>query len=207
MEIKTRIKFMEGYLPTKRHRKLRYKECESIEEVIIEEITKEQTKLKFKVENAEIREYNGKLYSKVNMRQNLFYCGNSNRNEDNETIIGRLKYSFIGYSSYFGFEPEDRKEKMLDNAQRDANSYILIDSELWEITNTPSYNLLTFGFGNNHADIGTSLHVVYTTYNNGIRFDANEREKAITEALKTALNRRDTDSLGQIKSCPTIEIY
>lgn len=92
MKINAWIKYTEGYLPSPRHRKLRYKECESIEEVTIEEITKNQTKLKYKIGSKEIIEYNNKLYSKVNMHSNLFYCGNDERNQDNETILGRLKH-------------------------------------------------------------------------------------------------------------------
>lgn len=39
MKIKAWIKYTEGYLPTPRHRKLRYRECESFEDVIIDETT------------------------------------------------------------------------------------------------------------------------------------------------------------------------
>ena len=62
MKIKAWIKYTEGYLPTPRHRKLRYRECESFEDVIIDETTTNQTKLKYTVGETEIREYKGKLY-------------------------------------------------------------------------------------------------------------------------------------------------
>lgn len=207
MRIKTWIKFTEGYLPTPRHKKLRYKECESIEEVTINEISINQTRLKYKVEGVEIREYKDKLYKKVIMNPNLFYCGNDERNKDNDTIIGRLKHSFIGYSSYFGFNPEDTKEKMLEKAQQEANKYLLIDGELWETTNKPYYKLTTFGMGNNHAGIGTSLSVDYSEFNNGTKFEADEKELAFNEALKTAIIRGDTNSIDYIKNCPVIEIF
>jgi len=207
MNIKVWIKYMEGYLPSPKCRKLRFKECESIEKVTINEITINDTKLRYKVDDREIREYQNKLYSKVHFYNNLFYCGIDDRNNDNNTIIGRLKHSFIAYSTYFGFNNEDTKERMIEKAQRDANKYIFINNELWEITSKPSYNLLTFGCGNNHAGIGTSLDVVYTDRNNGRRFEADEYEKAIEKALSVALNRGDTDSIEFIKSCPKIKIY
>ena len=51
MKIKAWIKYTEGYLPTPRHRKLRYRECESFEDVIIDETTTNRTKLKYTVGN------------------------------------------------------------------------------------------------------------------------------------------------------------
>ena len=96
------------------------------------------------------------------MHPNLFYCGNDKRNADNDTIIGRLKHSFIGYSKYFGFNPDDTKEKMLQKAQEDASKYLLIDGELWEVTNKPHYKITTFGLGNNLSGIGVFLDVEYS---------------------------------------------
>lgn len=207
MKINAWIKYTEGYLPTTRHRKLRYKECESIEDVVIEEITKNQTEIKYKIGDTEIIGYNKRLYSKVNMYSNLFYCGKDERNKDNNTILGRLRHSFIGYSSYFGFDPEDTKEKMIEKAQQDADKYIFIDNELWEVTNKPYYRLTTFGVGNNHAGIGTSLSIDYNRFNHSTKYEASEREEALKDALETAINRGDTDSIEYIKNCPVIEIY
>lgn len=208
MELKIFIKYTEGYLPTPRHRKLRYSNHESFETVSIKEISRTQTVLKFKVKDKEIVEYENCLYSKVLMTNNLFYCGNSPENEDNESILGRLKHSFIGYSTFFGFEPEDTRENMIKKAQSEADNYILIDGELWEKDYEPCYGLLTFGLGNNHAGIGTSLSVVceniYTTCRT---FKANERDFAIKKAIEVALDRGDTDSVEFIKKCPVIEIY
>lgn len=208
MKIKAWIKYTEGYLPTPRHRKLRYRECESFEDVIIDETTTNQTKLKYTVGEIEIREYKGKLYKKVIMHPNLFYCGSDKRNADNDTIIGRLKHSFIGYSKYFGFNPDDTKEKMLQKAQEDASKYLLIDGELWEVTDKPHYKITTFGLGNNLSGIGVSLDVEYSRINNDENcFEPEDKGLAFAKAINTAIKRGDTDSIEYIKKCPVIEIY
>lgn len=208
MNIKIWTKYQEGYLPTKRHRKMRYRTIESKEEeVVIKEITRKQTKLKYKVGNADIVEYNNILYSKVKMHRNLFYVGNDERNKDNETILGRLKHSFIGYSTFFGFKPKDTKEEIMKKAQREADKYIFIDGELWEVTNEPYYRLTTFGTGSNDVRIGVSLTVDYSKLNHSRKFKPSERNLAIKSALELAVKRGDTDSIEHIKSCPVIEVF
>lgn len=96
---------------------------------------------------------------------------------------------------------------MIEKAQQDADKYIFVDNELWEVTNKPYYRLTTFGLGNNHAGIGTSLSVEYNRFNSSTKYEAEEREKALNTALTTAINRGDTKSIDYIKNCPVIEIF
>lgn len=208
MKIKTWLKFTEGYLPSPRHRKLRYRECEAYDFVHVKEVERDNTEVAFSVGETEFILYKTYLYTKVS-GVNAFYCGEDKRNPDNETMLGRLIFSFSAFSWYFGFKPEDTREAMLAKAQQDADRYIIIGSEVWEITNEPMYVIHVFGLGNNHAGIGTSLSVT-TFYNQNLSnrayFNANDREKAIKKALDTAIGRGDTDSLDFIKSCPEIVV-
>ncbi len=208
MKIKTWLKYTEGYLPSPRHRKMRYNECESYDYVNIEEIEKGKTKVAFSVGGDDYILYKDQLYTKVG-GVNAFYCGNNEKNPDNETMLGRLIFSFSAFSWFFGFDAESTKEAMLGKAQLKADRYIIIDSDVWEINGEPMYVIHVFGLGGNHAGIGTSLSVT-TFYNGNISnsayFNANEREKAIKEALDTAAGRKDTDSFDLIKQCPEIVV-
>ena len=210
MKIKTWIKYTEGYLPTPRHRKLRYKELEDFVDIELREVSKNDTELAYIIDSTkEIIRYDGLLYRKITEKE-PFYRGNSERNSDNETVLGRLKHSFVAYSTYFGFGEDDTREKMIAKAQSNMDRYILIGNDIWVVTEKPIYEILTFGMGNNHAGIGTSLHVRYG-YNSNVRedccFDAKDRDKAIEVALEVAINRGDTNSIEYIKDAPMITEY
>jgi hypothetical protein len=197
MKIKTWIKYMEAYLPTPRCRKNRYKEMEEYIDIELKEISINEVKPAFKVDEMIYYLYNEELFIKANK--------NSISNFDIENPLENLKYCNEHCSSYFGFNDDDSREKMINKANERIKRLLLIDNELYVKTYEPAYTVHTFGLGNNHAGIVTSLSIVNVTdLSLGYYFDAYDREKAIEHALQVAINRGDTHSIDCIKNASEI---
>lgn len=198
-----KIKYQEGYLPTKRHRKLRYKTIEEVISVEVKEINKDLAPIAFKVDDCEYRLYNDNLYRRAD---DIMYCsGETEYLKGN--VIEQFKYSFLNHSFFYGFKEDETKEVMLDKVNNYLNRFVIIDDTVWRITNEPRYVIHVFGLGNNHG--GTSLSVT-DYYNENISnrayFNANERKKAVNRALDIAIGRGDTKYVDGIKNSPTIEV-
>lgn len=69
MKIKTIVKYYEGYLPTKRHRKLRYRLIEEEVELTLNSASKDEAPIAFLVDDCgaktEFRLWNNELWKKV----------------------------------------------------------------------------------------------------------------------------------------------
>jgi hypothetical protein len=203
MKINTWIKYTEGYLPTKRHRKLRYRECEDYINVELKEVSINDVNKKYSVDSKVYYEYNNNLYIKCNSRDIS--------NFEIENPIENLKHCNKICSRFFGFDEDDTREKMINKAIEDINRYLLIDGKLYIETFKPFYRVYTFGLGNNHAGIGTSLSVcdraVDYHANESFIFEVGDRKKALNYAIDTAIQRGDTDSIDYIKRTPVIVEY
>lgn len=200
MKIKTWIKYTEGYLPTERSRKLRYKECEEFVDLELKEVSKMDLTLSLIVgESHEIYSYNDILYSIASSK--------SVSNFEIADAFNNLKYCHENCSSYFGFKETDTKEKMISKATKDLEKYLLVDGVLYIRTPEPMYKICTFGLADNHG--GTSLSVVYGYNSNsshGRYFNALDRGKAIKSALEVAKFRGDTESISSIENAVNIEV-
>lgn len=197
MKIKTWIKYMEAYLPTPRCRKNRYKEMEEYIDIELTEISMNDVKPAFNVDGSIYYLFNEKLFIKANKR--------SVSNFDIENPLENLKYCNENCSSYFGFNDDDSREKIINKAINEMNEFLLIDNELYVKTYEPVYTIHTFGLGNNHGGIGTSLSISNVTdWSLGYYFNAYDREKAMKHALQVAINRGDTDSIDYIENVPEI---
>lgn len=198
-----KMKYQEGYLPTKRHRKLRFNTIEEIVKAEIKEIDKDLTLVAFKVDENEYRVFEGNLYRKSD---DIMYCSGDAKHLSGK-VIEQFKYSFLNHSSFYGFEEHETKEHMLSNIEDYTKRFLIIDNEVWSLTGEPRYVIHVFGLGRNHG--GTSLSVS-NYYNENISrnayFNANERDKAIERALEIAEGRGDTKYLDRIKNCPEIEV-
>lgn len=203
MNFDLKIKYQEGYLPTKRHRKLRYKTIEEVISVEIKEINKDLAPIAFRVDDCEYRLYNDNLYRRVD---DVMYCSDETEYLKGN-VIEQFKYSFLNHSSFYGFKEDETREVMLDKVNNYLNRFVIIDDTVWRITNEPRYVIHVFGLGNNHG--GTSLSVT-NCYNPNISnkayFNANEREKAVNKALDIAIGRGDTKYVDYIKNSPIIEV-
>lgn len=203
MKINTWIKYTEGYLPTKRHRKLRYRECEEYIDVELKEVSLKDVRKKYSVEDKIYYEYNNNIYVKANSRDvSCFEIDNP---------IENLKYCNKNCSKFFGYGKDDTREKMIDKAVNYISEYLIINNELYVKTFRPFYRVYTFGLGHNHGGIGTSLSICEKSYdyypNEEFIFEASNREKALKYALDTAILRGDTNSIDHIKNTPVIVEY
>jgi len=200
MKINTWVKYTEGYLPTKRHKKLRYRECEDYINVELKEVSINDVNKKYSVDSKVYYEYNNNLYIKCNSKDISGF--------EIENTIENLKHCNKNCSSFFGFNEDDTREKMINKAIEDINRYLLIDDELYIKTFKPFYRVYTFGLGNNHAGIGTSLSICDKAFqyhaNEEFIFEVGDREKALNYAIDVAIRRGDTDSIDYIKNTPII---
>jgi hypothetical protein len=200
MLFNTTIIYQEGYLPTPRSRKLRFRDKKEMVYTEIKEISASEAPVAFKCDSFEYRLYNDKIYVVTPNSANM--C-----NMEEATAIERLAFVFENCSTFYGFNENDSKEQMVSKANKYAEQYLIIDGVVWEQTGEPRYVILTFGLGNNHG--GTSLHIS-TRYNcnlsNKAYFNINDREKAIEKALETANKRGDTNYIDRIKDCCEIQV-
>lgn len=203
MKIKTCIKYEEGYLPTPRHRKLRYNVIEEFIYDNLAETTMENLKLAF-----EDNSYNGK--GKIYLfRKNLWRKAKvSDICCDDEGKFKTPLEAFIywrGISSEFfprkwrdGEHPD--KKRMLKAVRNDTKKFLLVDGELYTQTTEPRYVVMTFGLGHNHG--GTAL-MVTNYYNPNIRkdcyFSALQGDEAVAYANEKAKARGDTDDVGKFE--------
>jgi hypothetical protein len=211
MKIKLWIKYDVGYLPTNGHRKLRYREVEEYINVNIKEISKEELIPAFNT-GITIYFYNNKLWVKSTERD--IHCENPDKPM---TALEALIYSGVTYSTYFAKynsyiidRKKENREEIINRAEEDMNNYIVVDGELYKTTTEPMYCIYTFGLGNNHAGIGTSLDIV-NFYNPNISkekyFNALEYNRAVEKALNIAIKRGDTNSIDYIKNKTLIKVY
>lgn len=197
------IKYMEGYLPTPRCRKLRFRECTEEVYTDIKEVSKNDAPVAFEVEGYEYRIYDNRLFS---LSRDIMCCEREYEYLKGD-IISQFKFIFEKCSTFYGFEEEDTREAMIEKLKNYSNSYIIMDGKVWEVNGEPRYLISVFGLGRNHG--GTALSVT-NHYNcnisSGAYFNAFERDKGIEKALKIAIGRGDTESIEGIKNCAEIKV-
>lgn len=203
MKIKTLIQYDEGYLPTPRHRIMRYNRIEEFIYDNLAETTMENLKLAFEDNSYEgkgkIYLFRKKLWRKANVRD---ICGG---NEDKyKSPLDAFIYWRAVSSVFFPREWRDGehpdKKRMLKAVRNETKKFLLVDGELYTQTNEPRYVVMTFGLGHNHG--GTAL-MVTNHYNPNIckdcYFSALQGDEAVAYANKTAKARGDTDYVGKFE--------
>lgn len=201
MKIKKVIAFREGYLPTPRHRKLRYRDVQEEVEIDVKEITEKNAPVALRVYSwdgttKDYKYYNGKLWTKVLWQD---------KHTGKEGLLPKKKLQWYirGVYDYWNYSKED----VINSYIEDAKRYLIIDGVVYEITGEPRYICMTFGLGHNHG--GTSL-MVSNWYNPNISkdryFNALEREKAIEYTKNIALRRGDTKDIDRIGESYNIEV-
>lgn len=203
MKIKTLIQYDEGYLPTPRHRIMRYNRIEEFIYDNLAETTMENLKLAFEDNSYEgkgkIYLFRKKLWRKANVRD---ICGGD---EDKyKSPLDAFIYWRAISSVFFPREWRDGehpdKKRMLKAVRDETKTFLLVDGELYKQTTEPRYVVMTFGLGHNHG--GTAL-MVTNYYNGNIRkdnyFSALQGDEAVAYANKTAKARGDTDDVGKFE--------
>lgn len=203
MEFQTKINYIEEYLPTPRHRKLRERTVQEEITFEIEETTTDRAPVALRthdikhycdgIQASDYRYYNGTLYTALrlcDMRVPDDY------NEANKPFPVELIGQY--YHSYGRHTRDEALKAVSDFARR----FLLIDGFLWERAREPMYEICTFGLGHNHAGIGTAL-MITDHFNDNCRwtsyFTALQQEEAIAAAVKTAIARGDDKSIDSIQ--------
>jgi len=211
MKVKVWIKYEESYLPT-RCRKLRYRECDEHVALTLPEAAMDNLRLAFEDFSYDIPRkiyfYKGKFWRLASVRD--ISCSDK---AENHTPLENLIY-VKDHSSFFFCRPSMRetdslgtsRASMIKLARSDLRKYLLVGNDLYIQTSEPRYCIYTFGLGHNHG--GTSLSVDYH-YNSNISknryFSALQGDEAVTEAIRIATNRGDTESLKRITA--RIKVY
>lgn len=201
MIIQRTMKYREGYLPSPRHRKERYREVEDLFTAELTEISTAdpycEAHLVFRVHDYDVhaegiqvtnyRMYDDQLYRPM-IRGRYFNCN------DAEYWLPVLS-SEIADKIHVPCSCAFSKSEVAMKYQEEADRYLIIDGVVWVKTSEPFYYVETFGLGNNHG--GTSLLIDRT----GGRMDyyhtysALQREEAVKAAIQVALERGDTEAV------------
>lgn len=207
--------YMEGYLPTPRCRKLRYKQTDGEHEATIREIESQDFPVAVRFEEfvmhqkkpsgrcwVDLHWYEGRLW-KVSR-----YCHiHANKDWDELTPVDAL--SWYLRPSTWQVTATPSKERCIECIDNMAKEWLFCDGKLYVPCGEPMYYICTFGLGHNHAGIGTSLGVE-CQYNHNLPskwyFNAFERDKAIAAAKEVAYRRGDTNSIAYIEDAEHIEV-
>jgi len=199
MELNVAFKFTESYLPSKRHRKLRWREAQDETLVNIPEVTREDAPIAFVAtegvdETADYHWYNEQVWKPVKWgdmvcrAEGLFPVGK---------FIEWLRQRAI--HPYGVIQP---KEEAIAVFEKLVCDFIIVDGIVCRKSGEPRYVINTFGLGHNHG--GTSLSID-THYNGNIHknryYNALDKERAIADTIEIATNR------GDDKSIPGIGVY
>lgn len=209
MNIKAWLKYEEAYLPP-RCRKNRYRECEEYIDIPLAECTMGDLMLAFEDRSYEgkgkiyYRPANASLWTKANMRD---ICCGGEEEHGYHTPLQALIWWYEHGSHFFAtafdrehYGKDTSRSVMIEKAQKEIDAYLLVDGELYIKTRVPYYVIMTFGCGNNHG--GTGLFVEYGQHE--MDYDALHGKDAVADAIKTAKNRGDTDSIPLFKEMITV---
>jgi len=201
MKIKANYTYSEGYLPTKRHKKLQYRGVEGYIEVEVKEVEVKDAPVILRVvgpfhDKIDYRQYNGKFYIQTLCSSKV--CGGKGLYP-----IEQFIRSVEHYDTYGGNTKEEKQEQI----KKYVEENIIIDNVVWNVIGEPRYVINFFGLGHNHGGTGIFLE---NSYNSNISknnyFNAKERQKAIEFGKMTALKRGDTESIDMIGRYCDIEV-
>ncbi len=227
-----RIKFTysEGYLPTPRCRKLRYRDAagETSAEVTLLTEPDKDAPIAFRFPEwrltqamgkdywgekkervkKEIRLFNGKLYERDHMGNH--FCQGQGWYDLDE--FARHFQNFQRRYSYELGKCPDTLEEYQEAIRFHAESVILMrhgENEIgvWIECGEPRYVYNTFGLGHNHGGTGLFIEQHYNSnIPNTHYYNALERDRAIEAAIDAAVRRGDDQSVTGIRSCEEIEV-
>ena len=202
MDVVVKYQYVEGYLPSKRHRKLRYRDAEGETVITVNEVSKEDAPVAFIVKEllkrkTEYRLWNNQLWTPVMWSSRR--CGAKGKYPLKE-FLKSLQYHSV-------YKYHKTQEEAIQEKKDYAARHLIIDGVVYEQADEPRYVINTFGLGHNHG--GTSMFVV-DYYNPNISkhryFNALERDKAIAEGKRIAKNRGDTESIKNIGKYCNIQV-
>ena len=212
MKLDTELKYIEEYLPTPRHRKLREREASEPFSVEIKEATSAEAPVVLRthdlkrycdgIQPTDYRQYNGSLYTPLRLCD--MRVPDDNEDPNMPYPIDRLHEHFewkVRSLVYSSFNEDRSRDAVIEGLNSCADRFLLIDGVLWETASEPMYKVCTFGLGHNHG--GTALMITnrfnencpWTDY-----FTALQHDEAVAEALRVAEARGDTEYLDFIRN-------
>lgn len=197
------IEYYESYLPTTRHRRLRYRSKTETIEVNVRNIDREDARLAFTLSDynhkekhqTEVLLYRGKLYMRCwrHLTEEERAAGLSGY------AVERLE-DFDREYTVFDCEThgDETRKQLINRLRTKTRRYLIIDGDVWSVCGEPRYEIITFGLGHNHG--GSGLFVT-TNYNRNIPndryFSTLDDKKAVEEFNRIAAARGDTESIGE----------
>lgn len=211
MKITSTFKYWEGYLPSSRHRKLRWRESTSTVKLTVPEATDETAPVVFRIHDrilekgvVDIRSYRGKLYSIVRCCDRTM--GGSKEPWPVEKLVQYLEnVERSGWASYRKDEPDGDlyRRKAIERIRTRAKEFLLVDNTVWTLTGEPMYCIYTFGLGHNHGGTALSIDRHYKpNISSSCYFNALQLDEAVKKAVSVALRRGDTDYVQYIVDMP-----
>uniref|UniRef100_A0A6M3LNF4 Uncharacterized protein n=1 Tax=viral metagenome TaxID=1070528 RepID=A0A6M3LNF4_9ZZZZ len=197
MKINIAYKYTESVIP-KRCRKPRRVEFVTTLNVEIKEVSHCHAPIAIR-EHDNLREKSPLIYRWFDGRlwTNISTCWNSKEK------YGKVVDCF----KYFHHDSYKRQKEVIAQLNKCANEMIFIDNQIFQVAGEPRYVVMTFGLGCNHG--GTSLAVDHS-YNSNIShksyYRIDQKEAAMLEAERIAINRGDNDSVP-INPHGTFDIY
>lgn len=195
MEFAIPFTFEESYLPSPRHRKLRYRDVQSTATVSIPEVTAQEAPVALRIhsrlDNSEFRWWQEKLWLPI--PPDYFICGGT------EPLTPADLIRHLQWREQSSFHRHQGCDERAAAIRQQMEKYLLIDGIPYHQCGEPRYVVMTFGLGHNHG--GTAL-MVDTWYNSNIPasryFSALQREEALAEARRIATARGDTHDLPRL---------
>lgn len=201
MDLKIKLEYVENYLPTPRHKKLRERDVSEAFSVKIPEATSAEAPVVLRthdlkrycdgIQPTDYRAFNGNLYTPVRVCDMMSVDDKERANQP--FPVEELPHYFRTYGSV-------SLEEAIQQHKVTAEKYMLVDGALWQCTGEPMYEVCTFGLGHNHG--GTAL-MITNHFNSNCRWEnyytALQHEEAVEAAVKTALARGDTEYVDGIK--------
>ena len=189
-----RVNYYCAYIPSARSQKFQFDEVAGEIKVSVPQVSKEGAPVAFRLSDyhhTEIRFYGGRLWRQVQL--NDIESGRVFEPVKADRLGGILRPNLPwGHAK--------NRELCTKKYRQEAERYMVVDGELWQLTGEPRYVINTFGLGHNHG--GTGLFVE-SYYNENISreryFSALDGDRAVAEANRIAERRGDTESVGRFE--------
>ena len=225
-----RFTYSEGYLPTPRCRKLRYRDAKGETSAEVTLLTDPDTDapVAFRFADRQLTQAMGHEYygkdAHRDVKELRLFKGELYEREHNGThCCGGLGWYNLDefrrhlqsfdrrYSWELGRCPETLDDYTIA-IQAAASSIVLMKHSedeigVWKPCGEPRYVFVTFGLGHNHGGTGLFIDQHYNeNIPNSHYFNALHRDEAVQAAINAALRRGDDQSVESIKMCEEIEV-
>lgn len=196
--LKVSISYDEAYLPTPRHRNLRYREKEETIPIEIRRVKKEDVRLAFTLSDYGHR---SQYQTKIVLYDGKLYIREWRHLMNGETYHGKdgyrpLELTRLRLKNPHTFNCSLSRTEVIEKVKEQAAEYLIIENEVWIRCGEPRYVIITFGLGHNHGGTGLFVETGYNpNISNSRYFNALQGKEAVQEAKRVARGRGDTDSV------------